>query len=89
MDRKSCDHPDVITICPDAMKPFVYALLGAMLFAVLAYGLVDAFAHWYRPRFIQSDSDIGEAHMWSLVFLLCCTIAGGILGFRRARRSRH
>ena len=68
------------------MKKLFFSLSGAALFAVLSYGLVELFALWYGPRYIKSDSDIGDAFMWSLGFMLLCLIAGGVFGYRLARK---
>ncbi|ANH67023.1 hypothetical protein [Mitsuaria sp. 7] len=71
------------------MKRALFAVLGAVLFALLSYGLVELFALWYGPRYIRSDSDIGDAFMGALAFMLVCMITGGIVGYRWAsRRSR-
>ncbi|ALV08379.1 hypothetical protein DES44_0512 [Roseateles depolymerans] len=61
-------------------------LIGAAVFGVASYGLVDLFASWYGPRYIRSDQDIGQAYVWSLGFMLICLIAGAITGFRAARK---
>lgn len=51
-----------------------------------SYGLVELFALWYGPRYIKSDSDIGDAFMVALGFTLVCLMAGGVLGYRLAGR---
>ena len=71
------------------MKRALFTLIGAIVFALLSYGLVELFALWYGPRYIKSDSDIGDAFMVALGFMLICLIAGGVMGFRMsARKSR-
>ena len=69
------------------MKRALFTLLGAVVFALVSYGLVELFASWYGPRYIKSDSDIGNAFMVSLGFMLICLIAGGIVGFKWAGRK--
>jgi len=69
------------------MKRALFTLLGAVVFALVSYGLVELFASWYGPRYIKSDSDIGDAFMMSLGFMLICLIAGGIVGFKWAGRK--
>ncbi|TXD78750.1 hypothetical protein FUT87_20570 [Mitsuaria sp. TWR114] len=69
------------------MKRALFTLLGAVVFALVSYGLVELFASWYGPRYIKSDSDIGDAFMMSLGFMLICLIAGGIVGFKWASRK--
>lgn len=64
------------------------ATLGASVSAAASYGLVELYALWYGPRYIKSDSDIGDAFMGALAFMLFCLVAGGVLGFRCAAR-RH
>ncbi len=61
-------------------------VIGAAVFATASYGLVELFASWYGPRYINSDEDIGQAYMWSFVILLVCLIAGAVTGFRVARK---
>jgi len=68
------------------MKRALFTLLGALIFALMSYGLVELFALWYGPRYIKSDSDIGDAFMTALGFMLICLIAGGVVGFRWAGR---
>lgn len=68
------------------MKRLLFTLVGAALFAVASYGLVELFALWYGPRYIKSDSDIGDAYMAALGFMLACLVGGGVLGYRVARR---
>lgn len=61
-------------------------VIGAVVFAIASYGLVELFASWYGPRYIRSDDDITRAYMGSLVFMLACLIAGATMGFRLARK---
>ena len=68
------------------MKRLLFTLVGAALFAVASYGLVELFALWYGPRYIKSDSDIGDAFMVALGFMLACLVAGGVFGYRFAGR---
>ncbi|WP_431260596.1 hypothetical protein ACQ86G_11050 [Roseateles chitinivorans] len=68
------------------MKRAFFTLLGAIVFALVSYGLVELFALWYGPRYIKSDSDIGDAFMTALGFMAVCLIAGGVVGFRWAGR---
>ena len=74
-------------VLANAMKRLFFTLMGAALFAIASYGLVELFALWYGPRYIKSDSDIGDAFMVVLGFMLACLIGGGMLGYRFARRS--
>jgi hypothetical protein len=69
------------------MKRLLFTLMGAALFAVASYGLVELFALWYGPRYIKSDSDIGDAYMVALGFMLACLIGGGAFGYRFAGRA--
>ena len=69
------------------MTRALFTLLGATVFALAAYGLVELFAAWYGPRYIRSDSDIGEAFMASLAFIVASLIAGGVAGFRLSGRK--
>lgn len=69
------------------MKRLLFTLLGAVLFALVSYGLVELFALWYGPRYIKSDSDIGDAFMASLAFMLAFLVAGGVLGYKLATRA--
>lgn len=64
------------------MKRVLAAGAGAVLFTVIGYGAVELFASWYGPRYIRSDSDIGDAYMIALAFILLSAIAGGVLGFK-------
>ncbi|PIM55042.1 hypothetical protein CS062_00460 [Roseateles chitinivorans] len=66
------------------MKRALFTIVGALLFALGSYGLVELSASWYGPRHIRSDSDIGDAFMASLVFMAICSIVGGALGFMGA-----
>lgn len=61
-------------------------VIGAAIFVIASYGLVELFASWYGPRYISSDDDIGQAYMWSLVVMLVCLIGGAVVGFRIARK---
>ena len=71
------------------MKRVLFTVLGSVLFALVSYGLVELFALWYGPRYIKSESDIGDAFMGAFAFMLICLIAGGIVGYRWAgRRGR-
>lgn len=65
----------------------LFAILGSVLFALVSYWLVELFALWYGPRYIKSESDIGDAFMWGVAFMLICLITGGIVGYRWASRS--
>ncbi|MCW7540471.1 hypothetical protein OOT46_21845 [Aquabacterium sp. A7-Y] len=66
------------------MKRLLYTVAGGALFAVLSYFLVELFAQWYGPRYIKSDSDIGNIYMISLGFMLVCLIIGAVFGFKLA-----
>ena len=68
------------------MQRLLFAITGAIVLALASYGLVELFALWYGPRHIKSDSDIGDAFMTALAFMLICLIAGGVVGFRWAGR---
>lgn len=71
------------------MKRALFTFIGAIVFTLVSYGLVELFALWYGPRHIKSDSDIGDAFMVALGFMLVCLIAGGVIGYRfSARKSR-
>lgn len=70
------------------MKRLLFALIGGALFGFASYGLVELVSSWYAPRYIRSDSDIGDAFMVSLGFMLMCVIAGAVLGYRRGGRRQ-
>lgn len=69
------------------MKALLSALAGSAAGSLLSYVLVRVFAVWYGPRYIHSDSDIGDAYVASLVFMLVCTVAGAVVGFKLHRRK--
>ncbi|WP_343640420.1 hypothetical protein [Roseateles sp.] len=69
------------------MKRLLFTILGAALFDRVSYALVELFALWYAPRYIKSDSDIGNSFMAALGLIVLCSIAGGVLGFRRTSRK--
>ena len=62
------------------MKRLLYVVAGAALAYAVGYIAVSLFAHWYEPRFIRSDDDIGIAFVWSLVVLVVFSVVGAVLG---------
>ena len=71
------------------MKRAFFTFLGAVAFLLASYALVRLFASWYGPRFIESDSDINDAYMGSLIFMLISVVVGAIVGFKLSgRRAR-
>ena len=73
------------------MKKLALAAVCGSVAAVVSYYLVELFAHWYGPRYIKSDDDIGTIYMVSLVFMALCTVGGAVAGFvllgRRQKRG--
>lgn len=70
------------------MKRTFFTLLGAIAFLLTSYVLARLFGSWYGPRFIESDSDINDAYMGSLIFVLVSVIAGAIAGFKLGGRRK-
>lgn len=64
------------------MRRLIFFIVGAAIGYASGYLLVNIFAHWYEPRFIKSDDDIGVAYFYSLLFLAVTSIIGGIVSLK-------
>jgi hypothetical protein len=67
------------------VKRALSATAGVVIAAVASYYAVSAIGDWYNPHF-QSDEQIGNFMMIGLAFQAICMVAGGVLGYKLAKR---
>lgn len=68
------------------MRRALFTVIGIVLAAVASYYLVGAVGAWYDPHYIRSDADIDNFMIAGLSFQALCMVAGGVVGYRLARR---
>jgi hypothetical protein len=68
------------------MRQLLLFIVGLCVGYAVGYFLVAIFAHWYEPRFVKSDDDIGVAYFYSLIFLGVVSVCGGVVALKFAKR---
>ena len=68
------------------MRRFLFTVAGIAVGYGVGYLVVSLFAHWYEPRFIKSDDELGVAYFYSLIFIVAVAVGGGIVGLKRAKK---